>query len=310
MEAKGTIVFIATPGVGAGEAFYRALALAGAAAVPLTVLSRFDPGDRATVTPWSKIGGQRAAEGGPCAPVRLLPMPDGPWPSKLLEALPEAPLLVVKVAESRDSVRWNRSRRSDRLLLSSAPCSVWLLPARARLRTRTVLAAVELRDSGPDRMDRAVLRLATAIACWEGARLHVVHAWSFLGEPIVASRICGIGPSRARSLLRKVEGTHEDRLRALLESERVDCATRRSMAKGEACRVISEVARRTRAEVLVAGFKGRTGLSRLARQNLIHGFLATPGLGLVAVRADGAAQAILDSVSACRHSRGVANSSW
>ena len=147
-------------------------------------------------------------------------------------------------------------------------------------------------------MDRAVLRLAAAIACWEGAQLHAVHAWSFIGASIVAFRICGIGPSRARILLRRAGGEHEDRLRALLESERVHCATKWTTAKGFAPSVIHEVARRTRADVLVAGFKERTGLSRLAQRNLVDGFLAARRLGLLAVRAHGAVQGLLNAISA------------
>ncbi|MFO8175149.1 MAG: universal stress protein [Longimicrobiales bacterium] len=245
-----------------GDAFRRAVALARAAGSSLTVL-----------TPeWTA----RGEEGSTSA---------SHWPRALHDSLPRETSLVIKAVEGRRPGRECGREKEERAILRSLPFSVWLLPEKEQRRGPVILAAVALRHWAPSPADSVVLRTAAALARWEGSQLHVVHAWTLVGESILASHTRGMGPARTRRLLRGARRERQLRLEELLETEGVVSEAAVTLAKGDPHKVIRDVVRETRADVLVGGYEGRSGLWRILGGNLLEKFLGTEGLAVFAVRA-------------------------
>lgn len=290
MEAKPSIVYLTRPEEVATPVFDRVLSVARGTGAQITVLQARLPPD-----PWSPghippgpLPASVSWEGrgsGWGVPVGVRTLPDGPLPEAVRRALPPDPILVAKVSRWQERSGRLPGRAADRLLLRGLPCSVWLLSDQGAPRDRVVVAAVELRGETTDPVDRAVLRLGSVVARAEGARLLVVHAWSLIGETIVECPTWGVGPTRSRHLLGRLREEHQTRLQTLLALEEVAPPPECVMRKGVAARVIREALHRTCADVLVAGYRGRTGFWGFLQGNLVEGFLGTPGLSVLVVRA-------------------------
>ena len=207
---------------------------------------------------------------------------------KSLPWIPGAPgALAVKVMEGgQDAVGWAR-RRADRKLLRTHPGPVWLLPEGPPVGRHVVLAAVKLPESQVCSTDRLILRAALAHARWEGARVHLIHAWDLIGTSILASRTRGIGPSRTQELLREMEMTRRGRLNALLEAEGLDPQHPSTLERGDLLHVVRRAADATGARTLVAGHRGRMGAWDRIGGNVLEQFLGNPELALFAVRPAG-----------------------
>jgi nucleotide-binding universal stress UspA family protein len=149
-----------------------------------------------------------------------------------------------------------------------------------------VLAA--LNPDGEDAENRElnarVLEVAEALSHSANGELHVVHAWTLENEPVLRHR-AGLPPQRVAELLR------ERRIRAAAELERtlkrLTPAIRRiriHLRKGDPSRAIAKLASKQRIGVVVAGNRGRRGLSRLLAANTAEMLVQEAPCPVVAVR--------------------------
>lgn len=178
-----------------------------------------------------------------------------------------APILVLKERERPLGDGGRGLHDVDRRLCAALPSPVLLYTGDLAL-PNTVLAAVSLRTERPSDVDRAVLLWAKALAAWRRSQLHVVHAWSPIGESIITCPIRGGGGRHGARLLVRTRRDRTARLEALLASCDLGADTARTLGHGVPSRVIRVVAARTRADLLVIGHRGGSWLGRLPRQPL------------------------------------------
>jgi len=227
MATRESIVYVAGRSWARDDTYRRALALARATDATLAVLSDQDR--------------------------------DGPRPDVIRGALPGNARLAIKALDPRRGVGGG-TRDQEQSWLRRLPCSVWLVPQGSGARGRAVVAAVSLAGGEDDALDEEVLRMASAVAVAEGARLVALHAWSVIGEPILSCPVRGLGAARSRRVLMRIRHEHEARMQALVA--RSGAAATLRMEKGGALSVIRETLRRTAADTLVLGYRARTGVRR------------------------------------------------
>ena len=202
--------------------------------------------------------------------------------------------LVLKRAEAPTWL--HRFFTSDDLhLLRKCPCPVWLLQPGASPAEKRVLAAIDVDpDAGSpadDPLNRRILRFAAAVAAFEGAEMHVVHAWEspvagfaalWSDVPEDAERHFRDGEYAAR---RDVMGAIDARLRADLGE-----ATYRFLEPtwqrlhGRPELRIPEYAAQIRASVVVMGTVARTGIPGLIIGNTAEDILQQLRCGVLAIK--------------------------
>lgn len=180
-------------------------------------------------------------------------------------ALPRPdPILVLK-RRARAFGGRPREDEADRSLCARLPCPV-LLHCGDPSAPNAVVAAVALRAEEPTDIDRAVVLWGALLASWRRGRLHVVHGWSPIGESILSCPTRGVGARGGARHLVRVRRERNERMDALLGSCGLGADVPRVLGHGVPSKVIRVVAARARADLLVVGHRGRSGLGRLPGQ--------------------------------------------
>ncbi|GIW88360.1 MAG: universal stress protein [Isosphaeraceae bacterium] len=201
--------------------------------------------------------------------------------------------LVIKRADAADSGLFVTA---DMRLLRNCPCPVWLLrpTPRSRLFTR-ILAAVDptREDWDPpaaarrDALNRKILDLATALAAWEPAELHVIHAWEPFGEGLC--RRWGLGSDEVISEI--IERMHAEAGRALEQTvapylDQIGPA-QLHLVRGDPGQVIPRFAAEEHVDLIVMGTVARTGIAGLIIGNTAETILQRVTCSVLAVKPDG-----------------------
>lgn len=171
--------------------------------------------------------------------------------------------LLMKVATGERGLRARFFGSTDHSLMRKCPVPVWLLDPARSARFRTVLAAVDPAGPHAEELNARIVQMASSLAAREGASFHVVHAWQLYGESLLRSRRTELSRRRLRELLRREVSERRARLEALLEREAEGPEPRVELHKGVPSRVISKVAKKVRADVLVMGAVSHGGVPGL-----------------------------------------------
>lgn len=154
-------------------------------------------------------------------------------------------------------------------------------------RPRVVLAAVDVADESDADIGRSVLRAGQTLAsrgAEAGAALHVVHAWSFLGESILSCPLRGLPARRLRSLAAKVAEQRRRQVDELCAGALDAAPAGVFVQRGDPRTVIPTLARRLRADLVVLGHpqhaRGGLGLGGVTQS-----LLGRLGCDLLVVRA-------------------------
>jgi nucleotide-binding universal stress UspA family protein len=174
-------------------------------------------------------------------------------------------------------------------LMRKCPCPVWVVKEGDERYDR-VIAAVD-----PDQLDEQrnklsvkIMDLATSLATLEQSELLVVHAWSLYGETILRGGVGRIDREEIDRLAREAEAEHRDRLNTLLQKyELQDLRHRMLLIKGEAARVIPELAKTKRADLIVMGTLSRSGVAGFLIGNTAEKILHKVDCSVLAVKPDG-----------------------
>ena len=177
---------------------------------------------------------------------------------------------------------------TDLHLLRKCPCPIWLANPGRRRRYERILAAVDPYSDAPESaaLDRTILELAAALAALEKSELHVVHVWRLEGEEFLRGRLAGVANIDVDEMTRDVQRAHEQRLARLLRPY----AARKPVVhfkKGVAAQVIPAVARRTKADLLVMGTVGRSGVEGLLIGNTAERILNAVRCSVLTVKPHG-----------------------
>lgn len=167
-------------------------------------------------------------------------------------------LAVAHAATSGLPLPWPLDE--DRELVRHCPTPVWLLHPAQGGEIRRVLAAVDVSGAHPEALNRKIVALAGSLAHRHGAWLHVVHAWSILGEFLAPDSPGAEGRRRASRRRRDLLNDRSRELRRLVELEAPARAVTVTLRKGSAGRTIRAEVLRSGADVVVAGSGGRDGI--------------------------------------------------
>lgn len=206
---------------------------------------------RGAVEAWARNAGAVEVE------VRLLS------PSNLAAAASAHDLLMT--VAHRESLRWPlRYAPEERSLFQQCACPVWVLhPAQSR-GVRVVVAGVDVSRQADEAVARRVVRSAGSLARAAGAELHVVHAWSVVGESVIGSASRGGGRHELERLLRSEAVARRARLDRLLERESMEPRPAVVLRHGRPVQVLESVVWERQADVVVLGDSPeREGLRRL-----------------------------------------------
>lgn len=218
-----------------------------------------------------------------------------PFVAIIREVLRHGHDLVVKTAEGPRGA-WQRLFGTTALhLVRKCPCPVWIVRSSGGERTGRVLAAV---DPSPDddplspgdehfRVNEKILRTAATVARLDSAELVVVHAWALYGETLLRGR--GRVPGeRVDDLAEETGRRHRRQVEELVARQDLsDLEVRLELVKGEAGEVLPAVAEHERADLLVMGSVGRTGLAGMLIGNTAETVLGRVDCSVLTVKPDG-----------------------
>ncbi|MFC1665969.1 universal stress protein [Pseudomonadota bacterium] len=196
--------------------------------------------------------------------------------------------LVIKAARPPDGITERLFGSSDMHLMRKCPCPVWIDRPAAAFPYRRILAAVNPVGDTCGECDRLVMDLASSLALGESAELVVVHAWRVHGESILRS---GRGRIPATELDQHIERTwllHQEGLDKLLAD--YDLSTRDPrvhLLKGNPASRIQSLTKELKADLVVLGTVGRTGIPGFIIGNTAEEVLQTTTASVLAVKPAG-----------------------
>jgi nucleotide-binding universal stress UspA family protein len=174
-------------------------------------------------------------------------------------------------------------------LMRKCPCPVWAIKTTKRERFSRILAAVNLdpSDEVKSQLNAKIMQLATSLAQSEKSKLHVIHTWIVYGESFL-SDLGRIQENEMDKVVRKAKKMHKTWLEELLEEygPRIP-KSQVHLMQGEAGKLIPEMAKKKRIELIVMGTVGRTGVPGLFIGNTAEKILQKVNCSVLAVKPDG-----------------------
>ncbi|NKX45466.1 universal stress protein [Roseicyclus persicicus] len=179
----------------------------------------------------------------------------------------------------------------DMHLLRKCPCPVWMLTGPGDGHFDRILAAIDPEPTGDparDRLDRLVLDLATSLAVRDAAELTVLHAWYLQEEQALRhGRYTKAYKGEVDALIAREQEAAQARVAALMSDYPQVPAERIVLAKGHPGDVIADYAEADRADAIVMGTVGRTGLSGFIMGNTAETILSRVRCSVIAVKPEG-----------------------
>jgi len=102
--------------------------------------------------------------------------------------------LIIKCAEVAGGLRDMLFGSTDMHLMRKCPCPVWIIKPTENHKYDRILAAIDQDPEEPvkDALNRQILEMSISLALAESSELHIVHAWTLLGEDFFRSPRSGI----------------------------------------------------------------------------------------------------------------------
>lgn len=196
--------------------------------------------------------------------------------------------LVIKAAQPPEGVSERLFGSSDMHLMRKCPCPVWIDRPAAALPYRRILAAVDPVDDSCGECDRLVMDLATSLAARESAELAVVHAWRVHGESMLRSGRGRIPEAELEQHIEQTERYHQDGFNRLLADYHLSTGDPRVyLLKGNPAARIQSLTRELKADLVVMGTVGRTGIPGFFIGNTAEEVLQTTTASVLAVKPSG-----------------------
>lgn len=187
----------------------------------------------------------------------------------------------------------------DRHLLRSCPCPVWILYGDVRSNYDRIVATVDFNpfdeDGRQEEFNRRILMLAAGLAVSDFAELHVAHAWQPVTDNIVRVFSSELSESQVAANIESERLGHEQRLNALGAGLRARLgaeayaylAPQFHLRKGDPRTVIPEIVAQLRADLVVMGTVGRSGIPGLIIGNTAEVILNNTECSVLAIKPDG-----------------------
>jgi nucleotide-binding universal stress UspA family protein len=196
--------------------------------------------------------------------------------------------LVMVTAEGWGVLREKLFGSTTMHLMRKCPCPVWVIkPSPSEWHTR-ILAAVDPNPLDEERhaLNIKIMDLATSLARRQQSELVVVHTWTFPVEGALRSAQ-SVRSSEVERWVRDTRDKHRRWLAGLLQPHALeDLKHQVYMLKGEAGRLIPELAVEKEVELIVMGTVSRTGVAGLFIGNTAEKILRRVDCSVLAVKPD------------------------
>jgi nucleotide-binding universal stress UspA family protein len=182
---------------------------------------------------------------------------------------------------------------TDSQLVRRCPCPVWFVTHRHAEGERVVVAAVDPDpNDGPRHLlSVRVVQAAIAVAEASGATLHVIHAWTAYGHQVLASHAT---PADLVDYVAACRDNATQRFAALLRDARVPEKVKTHLVEGQGDQVLIRFIEKRRADLVVLGTVGRTGLAGLVVGNTAERVLRQVRCSVLAFKPAGFAEAMVE----------------
>lgn len=178
--------------------------------------------------------------------------------------------LVIKPIAGRRVMRARSVSRECRKLLRQCPCPVWLVNVAELSDDGCIVAALDMPDDGAisTRLNEHILQVSRSIALAAFRPLHVVHAWTLTGEGHLRARGSAESDLEVDRMVAREAANRMAWLRNAVytprsESERIATdylAPELHVVKGNASKVVPDLAQKLGAGLIVMGTAARSGL--------------------------------------------------
>jgi universal stress protein E len=170
-------------------------------------------------------------------------------------------------------------------LLRKCPAPVWLVRQGETGGCRSVLAAVDPEREEKADLNRMIVELAASLAANEGAVLHLVHGWELPGEQTIRSPLANVPLPRLDAMQRETRNSRLAAVDSLLRSADIGTVSLAiHFRKGDPGDVIAAVAEEQRADLVVAGTVGRSGVAAWLLGNTAEQLVARLHCSVLAVK--------------------------
>lgn len=204
------------------------------------------------------------------------------------EAIRENYDLIMKPAEIESTVKTVLFGSTDMQLFRLCPYPVWAFKPTTNTELRKVMVAVDLLayDKEKSALADKVLQWGKQAASLAGSELHVIHIWELYGESILRGR------SILANAVDKLVEDEEDKQRrwlneALAKNEIEKNKIQIHFYKGEAKKLIPEIITAMKADLLVMGTVGRTGIPGFFIGNTADSILRQVNCSVLAIKPEG-----------------------
>ncbi len=202
--------------------------------------------------------------------------------------------LVIRPIAGQRAMRTRSITREYRELMRHCPCPVWLVNVADLSEDRCIIAALDMPDDGAisTALNEHILQVSRSIALATFRPLHVVHAWTLPGEGHLRT---GRSAATDREVDRMVAQEAVIRmawLRKVVSASRsVDdrialnyLAPELHAIKGNASRVVPDLAKKIGAGLIVMGTESRSGLRGMLIGNTSEAVVSRSDSSLLIVK--------------------------
>jgi len=196
--------------------------------------------------------------------------------------------LIMKPAEQERTAKNILFGGTDMQLFRMCPDPIWAFKPTSNTELQKIMIAVDLLPEDQEKTALAdrVLQWGKHVASLVGAKLDVVHIWNLYGETTLRGR--SVSAYTVDKLVQEEEQKHRQWLDdALAKNGLKQEEVQIHFYKGEAEKLIPEIANTMETDLLVIGTVGRTGIPGFFIGNTADSILRQIDCSVLAIKPDG-----------------------
>lgn len=206
--------------------------------------------------------------------------------------------LVILTAEGKGGLKKRLFGSTSTKLMRKCPAPVLVLKPARKKQFHHILAAIDPEVTGDthDTLNGVILELASSLAAREGADLHLVHAWTVIGESLLLKK-GGVYAAEMKNHVH-AEGTRRREMIERLLARYSVTGHQLHLLKGDASTVISQLVTKLGIDVLVMGTVCRTGIPGFVIGNTAEQVLDAVDCSVFTVKPEGFVSPVAPQISA------------
>jgi nucleotide-binding universal stress UspA family protein len=198
--------------------------------------------------------------------------------------------LVMITAEGRSGLKEKLFGRTTMHLMRKCPCPVWVLKPTQPKKYRRIIAAVELTPFDQERrnLNMKIMDLATSLAEREQSELLVIQTWTFSVESHVQRGRVKVPKRKIDEWIRNFKDERKRSQSTLLNNYDLQKLKYHVyLLKGEAERLIPELAKEREVDLIVMGTVCQTGIAGFFIGNTAEKVLRQVDCSVLTIKSDG-----------------------